>query len=80
MNAYLVGHPQRWALVDTGERGHASALLRAAAGFAGDVSPQAVVLSHGHFNHAGGARELSQHWGVPIYASRFAVGSASLPE
>lgn len=45
VNAYLVGHPRRWVLIDTGERGHASALLRAAAGFAGDVPPQAIVLT-----------------------------------
>jgi LuxR family maltose regulon positive regulatory protein len=84
VNAYLVGHPQRWVLIDTGERAHGAALLEAAARFAGDVPPQAIVLTHGHFDHAGGARELSQHWGVPIYASRFELpflgGAAAYPQ
>ncbi|NJM06532.1 MBL fold metallo-hydrolase [Candidatus Gracilibacteria bacterium] len=71
VNAYLIGHPQRWVLIDTGERTHSAALLRAARQFSADVPPQAIVLTHGHFDHAGGARELSQHWGVPVYASRF---------
>ena len=30
--------------------------------------PNAIVLSHGHFDHVGAARELSEAWGVPIYA------------
>lgn len=84
VNAYLVGHPQRWVLVDTGERAHAPALLRAATRFAGAVPPRAIVLTHGHFDHAGGARELAQHWGVPIYASRFELpflrGEAAYPQ
>jgi glyoxylase-like metal-dependent hydrolase (beta-lactamase superfamily II) len=84
VNAYLVGHPQRWVLIDTGERTHSAALLRAARQFSGDVPPQAIVLTHGHFDHAGGARELSRHWGVPIYASRFELpflrGAVAYPQ
>lgn len=30
--------------------------------------PNAIVLTHGHFDHVSGARELSDAWGVPIYA------------
>lgn len=30
--------------------------------------PAAILLTHGHADHAGGAAELADHWNVPIYA------------
>lgn len=30
--------------------------------------PNAIVLTHGHFDHVGAAGELSDHWQTPIYA------------
>ncbi len=30
--------------------------------------PNAIVLTHGHFDHAGTAKELAEAWDVPIYA------------
>lgn len=34
----------------------------------GGYTPAAVLLTHGHFDHAGGAEELAQRFSVPIYA------------
>lgn len=70
VNAYLVGEPGGpWALVDTGLPWTA-ALVREAAEerFGPGARPEAVVLTHGHFDHAGNALELAEAWDVPIVA------------
>ncbi|WP_420456520.1 MBL fold metallo-hydrolase [Rubrivirga sp.] len=69
VNAYLVGPPGGpWVLVDTGLPGAAGWIRRAAEAHHGDVPPQAIVLTHGHFDHAGNAAALADAWGVPIFA------------
>ena len=32
------------------------------------LKPVAVLLTHGHFDHAGGAAELAEEWQIPVYA------------
>lgn len=77
VNAYLVdinsGVPaDGWVLVDTGLRGLGAAGIRraAAARYGSGSRPRAVVLTHGHFDHAGSARALAGHWGIPVFAHR----------
>src|SRR5215469_2641227 len=68
-NAYLVGTEDAWVLVDACTPGHEGLIRRAAAGRFGHASrPHAVLLTHGHFDHAGSAGPLADLWGVPIYA------------
>ncbi len=70
VNAYLVGEPgESWILVDTGLPGSAD-LIRAAAAarYGAGARPEAILLTHGHFDHAGSAHELAVGWDVPIYA------------
>ena len=69
-NVYLVGRRGGpWILVDTGVPGRSRLIIAAAdAHFGRDVRPEAIVLTHGHFDHAGNARALAEHWEVPIYA------------
>ena len=56
-------------LVDTGIPGRAGQIIAASEGrFGGGSRPEAIVLTHGHFDHAGNALELAEHWDVPIYA------------
>jgi glyoxylase-like metal-dependent hydrolase (beta-lactamase superfamily II) len=31
-------------------------------------APNAIVLTHGHFDHVSAARDLADHWNVPVYA------------
>lgn len=69
VNLYLIGTAERWILVDTGLPGFASHVLRAARKRFGPGSrPAAIVLTHGHFDHAGNADALAAEWGVPLYA------------
>ncbi|HLH01487.1 MAG TPA: MBL fold metallo-hydrolase [Bryobacteraceae bacterium] len=68
VNVFAVSQPDgSWTLIDAGlpfTAGHIrkwaeETLLR---------PPQAIVLTHGHFDHVSAARELADDWSVPIYA------------
>jgi glyoxylase-like metal-dependent hydrolase (beta-lactamase superfamily II) len=72
VNAYFVGHPGgSWALIDTGLPGRAAQIFEAAeARFGAGSRPEAIYLTHGHFDHAGSALQLAERWDVPIFAHR----------
>ncbi len=69
-NCYFLDDPAgNWVLVDAGMPKTGWWIRRAAAQRYGKTArPQAIVLTHGHFDHAGAAQELAEHWGVHIYA------------
>ena len=68
-NAYLVGDRASWVLVDACAPGHERLIQRAAERRFGRGSrPSAILLTHGHFDHAGSAATLADAWNVPIYA------------
>ncbi len=71
-NIYLVGSPGGpWVLVDTGTPGNAATIRDAAEQrFGRDARPDAILLTHGHRDHAGSALELAEYWDVDIYAHR----------
>lgn len=70
VNVYFIGTPgEPWVLVDTGLPGSAPKIIESAkARFGGGVAPEAIVLTHGHFDHTGSALALAEYWNVPIYA------------
>ena len=70
VNAYLVGEPGGpWALVDAGLPTSADSIRRAAAArYGAGARPEAILLTHGHADHAGSARYLAGLWDVPVYA------------
>jgi glyoxylase-like metal-dependent hydrolase (beta-lactamase superfamily II) len=73
-NCYLVGNHEEWVLIDAGTEGNADRIRHIAAQeFGSNNGPKAIVLTHGHFDHAGSAGDLSDHWGVPIYAHRLEI-------
>src|SRR5579872_4623672 len=83
-NAYAVGDAASWVLVDACTPGHARGIRSAAAKrFGAGSRPRAIILTHGHFDHAGSAGPLADAWGVPIYAHRlelpFLTGKAHYP-
>ena len=74
VGAYFVEMPESgdgsWVLVDTGLPLSQGKILKAARAKYGDRKPSAIVLTHGHFDHAGAALALSEKWNAPIYAHR----------
>jgi glyoxylase-like metal-dependent hydrolase (beta-lactamase superfamily II) len=72
VNAYFVGRPgEAWALIDAGLPGRSSQIFEAAeARFGAGSRPEAIYLTHGHFDHRGSAGSLAEKWDVPIYAHR----------
>ena len=85
VNAYLVGEAGGpWILVDTGTPGNAERIRAAAQERIGAKARlEAIVLTHGHADHAGSAAELSGSWDVPVYAHRlelpFLTGQSAYP-
>jgi glyoxylase-like metal-dependent hydrolase (beta-lactamase superfamily II) len=62
-------HSSRWVLVDAGLRGYADHIRRAAEEcFGPGTQPEAIVLTHGHFDHVGSLHRLLSLWHVPVYA------------
>ena len=73
VNVYFVGRPgSPWVLVDAGLPGRARQIIEAAeARYGTGTKPEAIILTHGHFDHAGSAGQLAEDWDVPIYAHHF---------
>lgn len=83
-NAYIIGSYQNWVLVDSGTPGNKSNILSAVREQLGHKAiPRAIVLTHGHFDHAGSASDLAREWGVSIYVHRrelpFVDGRSAYP-
>lgn len=68
VNAYMVATRKGWYLLDTGMPGNADKIVAIAEQKFGNRPPEAILLTHGHFDHAGNAAELSDHWDAQIFA------------
>jgi len=88
VNVIFVGSPEtgRWVLVDAGMPMSGHNILKAAEERFGEgTRPQAIVLTHGHFDHVGSIVHLLEAWpGVPVYAHPlefpYLTGAAAYPD
>jgi glyoxylase-like metal-dependent hydrolase (beta-lactamase superfamily II) len=79
VNCYFIDHAHRrggaddgWVLVDTGIPGSADKIRQfAEARYGADNPPEAILLTHCHFDHVGNLQELADLWNVPIYAHTY---------
>jgi glyoxylase-like metal-dependent hydrolase (beta-lactamase superfamily II) len=71
VNVFAVTHPDgSWTLIDAGIPFSAARIKHWAEKHFGSL-PNAIVLTHGHFDHVSAARELSDAWDCPIFAHPF---------
>ncbi|WP_186576006.1 MBL fold metallo-hydrolase [Aquibacillus kalidii] len=67
-NVCMIGKPDgEWVLVDTSIGRYSTRIIAAVEKRFGHNPPKAIILTHGHFDHAGSAKDLAKHWDIPIY-------------
>ncbi|MFL0252164.1 MBL fold metallo-hydrolase [Clostridium neuense] len=68
VNAFLVGTAENYILVDTGLENSAKFILQCIEDkFGKNSKPKSIVLTHGHFDHVGSVKKLSELWNIPVY-------------
>jgi glyoxylase-like metal-dependent hydrolase (beta-lactamase superfamily II) len=72
VNMYMIQSPgsKSWVLVDTGLKTSASKIRKMAEQLFGQRKPDAIILTHGHFDHVGSVKALAEEWDVPVYAHK----------
>ncbi|HKH71920.1 MAG TPA: MBL fold metallo-hydrolase [Vicinamibacterales bacterium] len=82
-NVFALSSETGWMLIDAGLNGSAAWIRRWASKHFGDTPPQAIVLTHAHFDHVGAIDDLLESWSVPVYAHRdelpYLTGERSYP-
>ncbi len=83
VNCYGIANKDgSWVLVDTALPNSAKRTQSAFEDYFGGP-PKAIVLTHAHFDHVGGAPHLTQAWDVPVYVHRlempYVTGQSDYP-
>lgn len=73
-----------WVLVDTGLKSSVAKIKNMIAEvMEPGAKPQAIILTHGHFDHRGALQQLADEWRVPVYCHHmelpYLTGKASYP-
>lgn len=86
-NIHFAGDPEtgNYVLIDGGTPESADEIIQAAERrFGKDSRPQAIILTHGHFDHVGSIIELIDRWNIPVYAHErelpFLTGKQAYPK
>lgn len=86
VNLIFIGLPSgEWVLVDAGMPKSGKEIIDVAEELFGiRKAPQAIILTHGHFDHVGSIVDLILEWHVPVYAHPMEIpflnGSQAYPE
>lgn len=86
VNIALIGQRDSgFVLIDAGMPHSADKIIELTEDrFGPDARPNAIVLTHGHFDHVGALIELVEQWDVPVYAHElelpYLTGKKSYPE
>lgn len=67
VNVFAVRGEAGWTLIDAGLNGSAGRIMRWARDHFGEMHPNAIVLTHAHFDHVGAIDTLLEAWNVPVY-------------
>jgi glyoxylase-like metal-dependent hydrolase (beta-lactamase superfamily II) len=68
VNVFGVAHNDgSWTLIDAAVP-HSASHVKSWAEKTFGQRPNAIVLTHGHFDHVSAAKDLADEWDVPIYA------------
>jgi glyoxylase-like metal-dependent hydrolase (beta-lactamase superfamily II) len=69
VNAFIIrNNNDQWVLVDTGLENSADFIIETAEEkFGKDSKPEAIILTHGHFDHVGSVITLADYYNVPVY-------------
>ena len=74
VNLCFVGNKDGWSLIDAGMPRSAEKIIEEAESqFGPNARPEAIILTHGHFDHVGAIIELVEHWNVPVYAHEMEI-------
>src|SRR5438270_3234265 len=85
VNVFGIGRlDAEWTLIDAGLPRSTGRIQRWAGEMFGKLNPPtSIVLTHGHFDHAGALKDLAQEWDVPVYAHEleapYITGQAEYP-
>jgi glyoxylase-like metal-dependent hydrolase (beta-lactamase superfamily II) len=70
VNVFAIAGENGWTLIDAGLNGSAGRIARWANDHFRNTRPEAIVLTHAHFDHVGAIDGLLASWDVPVFTGK----------